>query len=155
MSDSLWHHRLWCTRVPCPSVSPGVYSESRPLSQWCHPTISSSAALVTFCLQPFPASRSFLMSWLFAPSSQSIGVSASASVLPVNIQGWFSLGLTSLISLLSKGLSRVFSSTTIWRYQFFGAQLSLWSNSHIPNDYWKNHTFDYMDLCRQSDIFAF
>ena len=99
-------------------------------SQWCHPTISSSVALFSSCPQSFPASRSFPVSWLFALSGQSIGASATVSVLPMNIQGWFPLGLTNLISLLSKRLSRVFSSTTIWKCQFFGAQPSLWSNSH-------------------------
>ena len=100
-------------------------------SQWCHPTISSSDALFSFCPQFFPASGSFPMSWLFASGGQIIGASSSASVLPVNIQGWFSLGLTGLIALLSKGLSRVFTGSIVWKYQFFGAQPSLWSNSHI------------------------
>ena len=99
------------TRLPCPSLSPGVCSDSCPLSQWCHPTISSSAAF--FCLQSFPASGSFPMSQLFASGSQSIRASASTSFLPMNIQGWYLLGLTGLISLMSKGLSRVFSNTTV------------------------------------------
>ena len=107
------------------------FSQSCPLTWWCYLTTSSSVVLFSFCLQSFPASGSFLMSQLLTSAGQSTGVSASASVLPMNIQGWFPLGLTCLISLLSKGLSRVFSSTTIWRHQFFGAQLSLWSNSHI------------------------
>ena len=112
----------------------------------CHPFSS--------CLQSFPASGSFPMSQLFVSGGQSVGASASASVLPMNIQGWFPLGLTALISLLSKGLSRVFSVTTIQKHQFFGSQVSLWSNSHIfpVHDYWKNHSFDYMDFCWQSDI---
>ena len=118
-------------RLPCPSLSPGVCSNSCPFSQWCHPTISSSVACFFSCLQSFPASGSFTMSLLFASGSQSIGASAFASVLPMNIQDWFPLGLTGLISWLSKGLSRVFSNTTVQKYQFFSAKPSLWSNSHI------------------------
>ena len=116
MSNSLRPHGLQQARPPCPSPIPGVYSNSCPLSQWCHPTISSSV-IPFFYLQSFPASGSFPMSWLFASGSQSIR--ASASVLPMNIQGWFLLGLTHFISLLSKGLSRVFSSTTVKKHQFF------------------------------------
>ena len=123
-------HRLQHARLPCPSPSPGVCSNSSPLSWWCHPTISSSV-LPFSCLQSFPASGSFPVSWLFASGGQNIGASASASVLPMNIQGWIPLGLTSLISLLSKGLSRVFSNITVQKHQLFSAQLSLWSNSHI------------------------
>ena len=108
-----------------------VYSNSCPLSCWCHPTISSSIVPFSSCLQSFPASGCFPMSWLFTTGGQSIGASASASVLPMNIQDWFPLGLTGWISLQSKGLSRVFSNTTAQKHQFFGAQLSLWSNSHI------------------------
>ena len=119
-------------RLPCPSPSPGVCSSSCPLSRWCHPTISASVAPFSFCLQFFPASGSFLMSQLFISGSQNIGTSASASVLPMNIQGWFPLGLTSLISLLSNRLSRVFSNTTVWKHQLFGTQPSSWSNSQIP-----------------------
>ena len=122
MSNLLWPHGLQHTRLPCPSLFPRVCSNSSPLSWWCHPTISSSVTPFSSCLQPFPASGSFPMSWLFASGGQSIGVSASASVLPMNIQGWFPLGLTRLISLLSKGLSRLFSSTTIQKHQFFGPQ---------------------------------
>ena len=103
---------------------------SCPLSQWCHPNISTSVAPFFSYHQSLPASGSFPMSWLFASGGQSIGVSASASVLPKTIQDWFSLGLTGLMSLLSEGLSRVFSSTTVQKYQFFGAQPSLWSSSH-------------------------
>ena len=106
-------------------------SDSCPLSQWCHPTISSSVVSFSSRLQSFPASGSFPMNQFFASGGQSFGVSASASVLPVNIRGWFPLGLTSLISLQSKGLSRVFSNTTVQKHQFFNAQLSLWSNSHV------------------------
>ena len=150
----LWPHGPQHAKLPCPSLSPKVCSNSCPFSQWCHPTISSSVAPFSSCLQSFPASGSFPMCWLFASGGESIR--ASASVLPVSIQGWFPLGLTGLISLLSKGLSRVFSSTTVWKHQFFGTQPSLWSNCHTST--WllgKNHSFDYMDLWRQSDIFAF
>ena len=129
MSNSLWPHGLQHARLPCPSLFPEVGSNSCPLSQWCHPTISSSVTPFS-CPQSFPASGSFPMNWLSATGGQSIGASASASALPINIQGWFPLGLTGLISLLSKGLSRVFSTTTVQKYWFFGAQPSLWSNSH-------------------------
>ena len=131
MSDSLWPHGLQHTKPPCPSPTPRVYANSCPLSLWCHSTISSSVIPFSSCLQSFPASGSFQMSWLFASSSQSIGVSASTSVLPMNIQDWFPLGWTGWISLQSKGLSRVFSNTTIQKHQFFSAQLSSQSNSHI------------------------
>ena len=117
-------------RLPCPSLSPGVCSNSCPLSRWCHPTISSSDVPFS-CPQSFLTSRPFPMSWLFASGGQSIRASTSASVFPVNIQGWFPLALTGLMPLLSQGLSGVFSSTTIWKHQFFGSQPSLWSNSHI------------------------
>ena len=127
MSDSLRLHGLQHSRLPCPSQAPGVRSDSCLLSQWCRPTISSFATPLS-CLQSFPASGSFPVSRLFTSSGQSIG--ASASVLPMNIQGWFPLGLTGLISLKSKGLSRVFSNT-IRKHQFFSTQPSLWSNSHI------------------------
>ena len=119
------------SRLPCPLPTPRACSNSYPLSQWCHPTISSSVVLFNSCLQSFPASGSFPMSQFFASGSQSIKVSASTPVLPMNIQDWFPLGLVGLISLLSKGLSRVFSSTTIQKHQFFGTQPSLWSSSHI------------------------
>ena len=115
-------------RLPCPSQIPGVYSNS--LIWWCHPAISSSVVPFSSCPQSLPASESFPISQLFAWGDQSIGASASASVLPINIQDCFPLGLTGLISLQSKGLSRVFSNTTVQKHQFFGAQLSLWSNSH-------------------------
>ena len=101
------------------------------MSQWCHPTISSSVTPFYFCPQSFPALGSFSMNWLFASGAQSTGVSALASVLQMNIHEWFPLGLIGLISLLSKRLSRVFSNTTVWKHQFFGSQPSLWSNSHI------------------------
>ena len=143
------------SRLPCPSQSPRACSNSCALSQWCHPTISSSVIPISSCLQSFLASGSFPMNQLFTSDGQSIGASALASVLPVNIQGWLSLGLTGLIPLQSKRLSRVFSNTTVQKHQFFGAQPSLWSNSHIVQDYWENHSFDYRDLCQQSDASAF
>ena len=130
MSDSFQRHGLHHARPPCPSPTHGVYSNSCPLSRWYHPTISSVIPF-SFCLQFFPASGSFQMSQFFTSGGQSIGVSASTSVLPMNIQDLFLLGLTGWISLLSKGLSRVFSNITVQKHQFFGAQLSLWSNSHI------------------------
>ena len=113
MSDYLWPHGLQHARLPCPSPSPRACSNSCPVSQWFPPTISSSVMPFSSCLQSFPLSGSFLMSWFFALGSQSIGASASASVLLMNIQGWFPLGLTGLISLQSKGLSRVFFNTTV------------------------------------------
>ena len=131
VSYSLWPHRLQHSRLPCPSPTPGAYSNSCPSSQWCHPMISSSVIPVFSCLQSFSASGSFLVSQFFESGGQSIGVSASASVLPVNIQDWFPLGLIGWISLQSKGLSRVFSNTTVQKHLFFGSQLSLQSNSHI------------------------
>ena len=112
-------------RFPCPSPTPGACSNSCPSSRWCHPTISSSVIPFSSCLQSFPASGSFPMSQLSASGGRSIGVSASASVLPMNIQYWFPLGLTGWISLQSKGLSRVFSNTTVQKHQLFGTQLSL------------------------------
>ena len=118
-------------RLFCPSLSLRVCSNSSPLSWWCYLTISSSAASFSFCLQSFPASGAFPMSPFFASDGQSIRASALASALPMNIQDWFPLRLTGLVSLLSKGLSRVFSNTTAQKHQFFGAQLSSQSNSHI------------------------
>ena len=131
VSDTLWPHELQHARPPCPSPTPRIYPNSCPLSRWCHPTISSSVVPFFSCLQSFPASGSFLMSQFFTSSGQSIRVLASASVLPMNIQDWCPLGWTGWISLLSKGLSRVFSNTTVQKHQFFSTQLSLWSNSHI------------------------
>ena len=125
VSDSLRPHEPQHARPPCPSPTPGVYPNPCPLSQCCHPTISSSVVPFSSHLQSFPASGSFPMSQLFASGGQSIGVSASTSVLPVNTQDWSPLGWTGWISLQSKGLSRVFSNTTVQKHQFFGAQLSL------------------------------
>ena len=124
-------HELQHARPPCPSPTPGVYSNSCPLCRWCHPTISSSVVPISSCLQSFPAPGSFQMSELFTPGGQIIGVSASTSVLPMNTQDWFPLGWTGWISLQSKGLSRAFSNTTVQKHQFFGVQLSSPSNSHI------------------------
>ena len=131
VSDSLPPHGLQHTRSPCPSPTPRVYPNSCPLSWWCHPTISSSVDPFSFCLQSFLASGSFPMSQFFTSGGQSIGASASTSVFPVNTQDWTPLGWTGWISLQSKGLSRVFSNTTVQKHQFLGAQLSLQSNSHI------------------------
>ena len=125
VSESLWSHGLQQARLPCPSSTPGACSNSCPLSRWCHPTISSSVVPFFSCLQSSPASGSFPVSLLFASGGQRIGASASASVLPMNIQDWFPLGWTGWISLQSKGLSRVFSNTTVQKHQFFGTQLSL------------------------------
>ena len=124
MSNSLRPHEPQHTRPPCPSPTPGVYSNPCLSSQWCHPTISSSVVPFSFCSQSFPASGSFQMSQLFASGGQSIGVSASTSVLPMNTQDWSPLGWTGWISLQSKGLSRVFSNTTVQKHQFFSTQLS-------------------------------
>ena len=118
-------HGLQHTRPPCPAPTPRVYSNSCPLSQWCHPTISSSVVPFSSHLQPFPASGSFSMSQFFTSGGQSIGVSTTASVLPMNIQDWFTLGYIDYISFPSKGLSRVFSNTTVQKNRFFGAQFSL------------------------------
>ena len=118
-------------RLPCPSPFPRACSDSCPLSQWCHPTISSSVIPFSSCLRSFPASGSFPRSQFFISGGQSIRALASASVLPMNIQDWFPLGLSGFIFWLSKGLSRVFSNNTIWKHQFFSAQPSSWSTSHI------------------------
>ena len=130
VSDSLWPHESQHARPPCPSPTPGVHSDSRPSSQWCHPAISSSVIPFSSCPQSTPASKSFPMSQLFAWGGQSTGVSVLASFLPKKSQGWSSEG-TDWISLQSKGLSRVFSNTTLQKHQFFGAQPSSQSNSHI------------------------
>ena len=132
---TLQHHGLQHARPPCPSPTPRAYSNSCPLSQQCHPTISSSDIPVSSCLESFPASGPFQMTQFFASSSQSIGVSASTSVLPVNIQDWFPLGWTGCISLLSKGLSRVFSNITVQKHQFLSAQLSFGEGNGTPLQY--------------------
>ena len=131
VSNSLWPHGLQHARLPCPSPTPGACSNSCPLSWWCDPTISSTVIPFSSCLRYFLAQGSFPMFKLFLIGDQSIGDSNSASFLPMNIQDWFPLGLTGWISLQAKGLSRVFSNTTAQKHQFFSAQPSLWSNSHI------------------------
>ena len=145
-----WPHGLQHARLPCPSPSSRVCSNSCPMSQWCHPTISSSFASFS-CLQSFPASGSFLVSWLFTSGGQSTRASASTSVLPMHIQGWFPLGFTGLISSQSKGLSSVFSNTTVGKPWFFGTQPSLWSNSHIHT--WLLAYIPYLIYVSQKSIF--
>ena len=143
-------------RFPCPPLSPRVCSDSCSLSQWCYLTISSFAALFSFCLQSFLASGSFPMSRLFTSDGQSIGASASASVLPMNSRGWFPLGLIGLISLQSNGFSKVFSSTHNSKTSILQCSAFLYGPSLTSiHDYWKNHPFDYMNLCLQSDVSAF
>ena len=131
VSDSLWPHELQHARPPCPSPAPGVYPNSCPSSQWCHPAISSSVVPFPSCPQSLPASESFPMSQLFTWGGQNIGISALASVLPKNTQDWSPLEWTGWISLQSKGLSWVFSNTTVQKHQFFSSQLSSQSNFHI------------------------
>ena len=131
VSDSLQPHESQHARPPCPSLTPGVHSDSHPSSQWCHAAISSSVVPFSSCPQSFPASESFPMSQLFTWGGQNTGVSALASFLPTKFQGWSPSEWTGWISLQSKGLSRVFSKTTVQKHQFFGAQLSSQSNSHI------------------------
>ena len=148
VSDFLRPHELQHARPPCPSPTPRVYPNPCPSSRWCHPAISSSVVLFSSCLQSFPALGTFPMSQLFAWGGQSIGVSASTSVLPMNIQVWSPLGWTGWIFLQSNGLLRVFSNTTVQKHQFFSAQLSSPSNSlHRPTltficDYWKNYSLN-------------
>ena len=144
MSDSLRPHGLQHGSPPCPLPTPRVYSNSCPLSQWCHPAISSSVIPFSSHLQSFPASGSFQMTQFFTSGGQSIRDSASASVLPVNIPDWFPLRLTGLISLLPKGLSRIFSSTKIRRHQLISSVLSLLYGPTVTSihDCWKNHSFD-------------
>ena len=132
MSDSLWPHESQNTRLPCPSPTPRVHTNSRPSSQWCHPAISSSAVPFSSCPQSRPASESFPVSQLLAWGGQNTGVSALASFLPKKSQSWSPSEWTGWISLQSKGLSRVFSNTTVQKHQFFGSQPSSQSNSHIP-----------------------
>ena len=155
MSDSLRPHELQHARPPCPSPTPRVYSNSCPSSRWCHPAISSSVVPSSSCPQSHQASGSFPISQLFAWGGQGTGVSASASVLPMSTQDWSPLGWTGWISLQSRGLSRVFSNTTVQKHQF-----SVLSFLHSPtltsiHDHWKNHSLDQMDLCWQSNVSAF
>ena len=154
MFDTLQPHELQHARLSCPLPSPGTCSNSRPSSRWCHSTISSSVAPFSSCPQSFPASGSFPMTWLLASCCQSIG--ASASVLPMTIQGWFLLGLTGLISLQSKEDSQESSPTP----QFESINSLVLNLLHGPtltsvHDYWKNHSCDYTDLCWQSEVSAF
>ena len=163
MSDSLRPHESQHARPPCPSPTPGVHSNSCPSSRWCLPAISSSVVPFSSCPQSLPASESFPMGQLFTLlaywvqhfySGQRIGVSASASVVPKNTQDWSPLGWTGWTSLQSKGLSRVFSNTTAQKYQFFGTQLSLWSNSHIHMTAGKTIAWLYRPLLA-SNVSAF
>ena len=155
MSDPLQSHEPQHTRPPYPSPTPGVHSNSCPSSRWCHPAISSSVVPFSSCPQSLPASGSLPMSQLFTWGGQSIRVSASASVLPMNTQDWSPLGWTGWISLQSKGLSRVFSNTTVQKHQFFGVSFLHSPTLTSIHDYWTKHNFDYMDLCWQSNISAF
>ena len=148
-------HGIQHARLPCPEPFSGVCSNSCPLSWWCHPTILSSIVPFSSCLQSFPASGSFSVSWLVASGGQSIGASASASVPSMNIQDWFPLELTGLISLLFKGLSTDFSRSIVRRHQFFGAKPFYCPPLTSIHDYWKNHSFDYTNHCRQSNVSAF
>ena len=151
MSDCLWSHGPQHARLPCPSLALKVCSNSYPLSQWCQPTISSSAAPFSSCPLSFPASESFPMNWLFTSGRQSIG--ASASVFPMNIQGWFPLGLTGLFSSMSKGLKSLLQDHSS-KASILGAQPSLWSNSQIHTWLLEKPQL-YTDLCEQSDVSAF
>ena len=151
----LWPHEPQHTRTPCPLPTPRVYTNPCSLRQCCHPAISSSVIHFSSCPQSFPASGSFPVSWIFSSGGQSIGTSALASVLPMNIQGWVPLRLTGLISLQSNGPSRVFSNPTVQSINF--SALSFLHSLTLTSlyDRWKNYSFDYMDLCWQSDIFMF
>ena len=155
MSNSLRPRGLQHTRFPCPSPSPRVWSDSCSLSPWCHPTISYSVTLLSFCPQSFPASGSFPMTWLFmlVPKYWSL----SFSISPSNEYSWLiSLRINWFDLFAVQGFSRVFSNTTIQKHQFFGTQCSFHSPTLTSvHDYWKNHSFDYMDLCQQSDVSAF
>ena len=157
VSDSFWTHGLLYARLPCPSPTPRAYSNLCSLSQWCHPTISSSVVPFFSCFQSFPASGSFPVSQFLASGAQSIGVSASTSVLPMTIQDWLPLGWTRWISLLSMGLSSVFSNIIVQKHQLFGTQLFFFYITTLTFicDYWKNQSFDWMDLCWQSNVCAF
>ena len=149
LSLTLWSHGLQHTGLPCSLLSSTVCSNSCSLSWWCHPTISFSATYFAPCSQSFPASGTFPVSWLFTSGGQNIGASASVSVLPMNIQGWFPLGLTGLISLQSKGLSRVSSTPQFKSLNSLAFHLLYGPDLTSVHDYWKNH-IDYMDLCQQS-----
>ena len=148
-------HGLQHTRLPCPSPTPGAFSNSCPQRWWCHPTVSSSVVPFSSNLQSIPVSGSFPMSQFFTSGGQSIGVSILASVLPMNIQDWFPLGFTGWNSLQSKGLSRIFSNITVQKQQFFRAQCSLESNSHIHTQLLEKPKLWLDDLCWQSNVSAF
>ena len=152
---TLQPHEPQHARPPYPSPTPGVHPNPCPLSQWCYPIISSSVIPFSSCPQSFPASGSFQMSQLSASGGQSIGVSASTSVLPMNTQDWSPLGWTSWISLQSKGFSRVFSSTTVKKHH--SSMLSLLYSLTLTSvhDHWKNHSLDWMDFCWQRNVSAF
>ena len=154
MSNSLLSHGLQHARPPCPSPTPGFFSDSCPLSQWCHPTISFCIIPFSSCLQSFPASGYIPIGQVFASGGQNIGVSASASVLSMNIQDWFPLGWIGWISLQSNGLSRVFSKTTVQKHQFFSTLLSYSPTLTSTHNYRKSHNFDKMGLCWQSNVSA-
>ena len=142
VSNSLRPHESQHARPLCSSPTPRVHSDSRPSSQWCHPTISSSVIPFSSCLQSFPASGSFQMSQFFTSCGQSVGVSVSASVLPIHIQDWLPLGWKGLISLPSIGLSRVFSNTTVQKHQFFVLSFLCSPTLTSIHVYWKNHSFN-------------
>ena len=154
VSNSLQLHGLQHARFPCPSPTPRAYSNSCSSCRWCHPTISSSVIPFSSRLQSFPASGTFPVNWLFASDDQNTGASSPASVLPMSIQGSFPLRLTGLISLLSKGLSGVFSSTTVRRHQFFGILPSLQSSFTTIHNHWEDHSLKYKDLCQQCLSFS-
>ena len=154
LSDFLWPHWPQHTRLPCPSLSPKVCPSLCPLLRWCHPAISSSVSPFSSCHQSFPASETFPMSQLFTSDNQNTGVSASASLFPVIIQGWFPFRLIDFISLLSKELAQFFSSTTVRRHQLFGTLPSLPALTTI-SDHLEDHSLDYTDLCKQSNTSAF
>ena len=155
VANSLRPHGLQHARLPYPSPTSRACSNSYPSNWWCHPTISSSVVPFSSCLQSFPESGSFPISQFFASGGQSTGVSASASVLPMNVQDWFSLGLTGWISLLSKGLTGVFSNTTVQKHQFVSAFFLYSPTLTSIHDYWKNHSFDWMKHFWQSNVSAF
>ena len=155
IADSLGPHGLQHARLPCPSPTPRACSDACPSSQWCHPTISSSVVPFYSCLQSFPASGSFPMSQFFASGGQSIGISASASVLTMNIQDWFPLQLTGLTFLLSQGLSESSSAPQFQNINSLVLSLLYGPTLKLEHDYWKIHSFDYRDLCWQSDVTAF
>ena len=157
MSDSLRPHESQHASPPCPSPTSGVHSNSRSSSRWCHPAISSSVVPFSSCPQSLPASGAFPMSQLFAWDGQSIEVSALASVLPMNTQGWSPLRWTGWVSLQSRGLSRVFPNTTVHNRSINSSVLSHLYGPTLTSihDYWKNHSFEYTDLCQQRNSSAF